>query len=60
MKPPLREAFHDDLAGQRAGERGVLAGGEQRHGEDSASQAHAEDGREQLVAKPFGFGSGRQ
>ena len=43
------EAFHHDLAGERAGERGVLARAEQRHGEQHARHRRAEQRRQQLV-----------
>ena len=43
------EPFHHDLPGQRAGERGVLAGEEQRDGEQRARGAGAEQRRQQLV-----------
>ena len=45
----VEETFHHDLAGERAGESRVLAGGEQRHGEEGAGDADAEHRAEQLV-----------
>ena len=35
-QPDVDEAFHDDLPGQRAGQRRVLAGTQQRHREEHA------------------------
>ena len=49
FKPNLQETFHHDLAGQRAGERGILPGGEQREGEQRAGKARAQYGGEQFV-----------
>ena len=43
------EAFHHDLAGERAGERRVLARAEQRHREQRARHRRAEKRREELV-----------
>ena len=48
-QPDVEEAFHHDLAGQRAGERRVLARAEQRHREQRARQRRAEQRRQQLV-----------
>ena len=48
-QPDVQKSFHHDLAGERAGERGVLAGSQQRHGEQGAGDAHAQSGAEQLV-----------
>ena len=45
----VEEAFHHDLAGQRAGQRRVLPGAEQRDREQRARDARAEQRREQLV-----------
>ncbi len=45
----VEEAFHHDLAGERAGERGVLAAREQREREDDARDAHAQHGAEKPV-----------
>ena len=45
----IEETFHHDLAGERAGERRVLPGSEQRHGEERARHADAEQRAEQLV-----------
>ena len=44
----IEKTFHHDLAGQRAGERRILPRGEQRHGEERARHAHAEQRAEQL------------
>src|SRR5713226_8690723 len=49
LEANVEKAFHDDLAGQRAGQRGVLAGGEQRASEERAGEAHSKDGAEELV-----------
>ena len=45
----VEETFHHDLAGERAGESRVLAGGQQRHGEERAGDADAEHRAEQFV-----------
>ena len=47
-EPDVEEALHHDLAGERAGERRVLPGREQREREHRA-RARAEQRREQLV-----------
>ncbi len=49
LEPKVEKTFHDNLAGQGAGERGVLAGGEQRTSEERAGEAGPEDGAEELV-----------
>jgi len=38
----LEEAFHDNLPGERAGDRRVLAGGEESASEEGAGEACAE------------------
>ena len=43
------ETFHHDLSGERAGERGILSRSQQRHGEENARHAHAEQRTEQFV-----------
>ena len=43
------EAFHDDLPGQRPGERRLLPGSQQRDGKQRAGKRDAEDRRQQLV-----------
>ena len=45
----VEKAFHHDLAGQRAGERGVLSGSEQRDGEEHAGDTDAQQRAEQFV-----------
>ena len=45
----IEKTLHHDLAGERAGESRVLAGGEQRHGEERAGDADAEGRAEQFV-----------
>ena len=45
----MDEAFHDDLAGERAGDGGVLAGGEQSDGEEGAGAGRAQERAEELV-----------
>ena len=45
----IEKTFHDDLAGEGAGERGVLPGGEQGAGEERAREAGAERGAEEFV-----------
>ena len=49
LKADIEKTFHDDLSGEGAGQRGVLAGGEQRAGEKRAGQACAEDGTQKFV-----------
>ena len=49
LRRNLQKAFHHDLAGERAGERGVLAGASSAQANSGAGEAHAEHGREQLV-----------
>src|SRR5260370_34168260 len=49
LEANVEKTFHHNLAGQSAGERGVLAGGEQRTGEERAGEAGSEDGAEELV-----------
>ncbi len=49
VQADVEEALHDDLAGQRAGEGGVLAGGEQGEGEHGAGAGDAEQRGEQFV-----------
>ena len=48
-QPDVQEAFHHDLAGQRAGQRRVLTGEQQRDGEKRAGELRAEERREQQV-----------
>ena len=45
----VEKAFHDDLAGERARQRGVLPGGKQGAGEERAGKAGAENGAEEFV-----------
>src|SRR5438105_9231328 len=45
----VEKAFHHDLSGQRAGQCGVLAGAEQRDGEERARRGGAEQRRQQLI-----------
>src|SRR6266571_531003 len=45
----VKEAFHDDLAGEGARQRGVLPGGQQGAGEERAGEAGAENGAEEFV-----------
>ncbi len=45
----VEEPFHDDLAGERAGEGGVLSAGEQRQRKDGGRTADAQQRREKLV-----------
>jgi hypothetical protein len=53
-KPGLEANFekplHDDLAGESAGERGVLSGGEKRDGKNGAGETDAENGTEEFVS----------
>src|SRR5205814_2868263 len=49
LEPNVKKAFHHDLSSQCAGERGVLAGGEQRAGKERAGEACSEDGAEKFV-----------
>src|SRR5712692_1864167 len=49
LEANVEKAFHDDLAGQCAGERGVLARGEQSASEKRAGEARSEDGGEKFV-----------
>ena len=48
-QPDVQEPFHHDLARQRGGDRGVLARGEQRHGEQGAGRRRPQRGRQQPV-----------
>ena len=41
LQTNLEEAFHHDLAGERASEGGVLSGSEKGAGKDGAGEAHA-------------------
>ena len=45
----IEKAFHDDLAGEGAGERGVLPGGKQSAREKCACKAGAKNGAEEFV-----------
>ena len=45
----VKKAFHHDLAGERAGERGVLTGSEKRQGKYRARSGYAEERRQQFV-----------
>src|SRR2546425_1221951 len=45
----VKETFHDDLAGEGARQRGVLAGGKQGAGEERAGEAGPENGAEEFV-----------
>jgi hypothetical protein len=45
----VEKALHDDLARERAGEGGVLAGGQECKGKKSARDADAESGAEEFV-----------
>src|SRR5438046_9670316 len=50
LQPNVEKALLHDLAGQRAGQRGVLARGEQRARKERAGKACAQDGAEKLVS----------
>jgi len=45
----VKEALHDDLTGESAGDGGRLAGGDEGDGKGDRSEVHAEDGLEQAV-----------
>src|SRR5712672_3591857 len=49
LQANIQKAFHDDLAGERAGKRGVLSRGQQRARENGAGQAYAKHRAEQFV-----------
>ena len=46
---PVHEAFHDHLAGERAGDGAALAAGEQGDGEQRAGRGGAQQRRERQV-----------
>ena len=48
-EPDVDEALHHDLAGQRARQRRILAGGQQCHGEECACECSAQHWRQQHV-----------
>ena len=48
-QPKPQKSFHDDLAGEGGGDRGVLPGSQERHGEQRARQRRPQDRREQHV-----------
>src|SRR5215469_13980547 len=45
----MQEAFHDNLASERAGQRGVLAGGQQGERKQRAGKAGSQDGTKEFV-----------
>src|SRR4029077_7797062 len=49
LETNVQEAFHHDLAGQRAGKRRILSGGEQRASKERARQARSKHGAEKFV-----------
>src|SRR6266850_4346488 len=49
LEANVEKTFHHDLPGKRAGERGILPGGEQGAGEERARKACAEDGTKKFV-----------
>src|SRR6266571_1767069 len=49
LEANVQEAFHDNLARESAGERGVLAGGEQGTSKKSAGEADSQNGAEERV-----------
>jgi len=49
LETNLQKTFHDNLAGKSAGERGILAGSQERAREDGAGETDAEDGTEKFV-----------
>ena len=50
LQADIEETFHDDLAGEGAGERRVLPGSEQGTSEKRAGEAGAEGGAEEFVS----------
>ena len=58
LDAPVHEAFHHDLAGERAGDGAALAAGQQRDGEQSAGGGGAQQRRERQVgdANPVAVG----
>ena len=51
-QPQAQEAVHDELPGERCGQRGVEAAGDQRHAEQFGGDGRAEDRRDQPVGVP--------
>ena len=49
LEANVQKAFHDDLPGERAGERGVLSGSQERAGKERAGEAGAQNGTEKFV-----------
>src|SRR6266704_6066491 len=50
LEANVEEAFHNNLTRERAGERGVLAGGEQSASKKRAGETGSQDGTEELVS----------
>ena len=58
-EPPVHEAFHHDLAGERAGDRAALTAGQEGNGEQDARRGGAQERSERQIrdANPIGVGA---